>query len=810
MTEVSLSRIDAATEQLYALLPAHIRSLDAANGLALKALFEVLAAGSAEIDREIDTLYDSMFVETAAEGALDDLAALVAAEPLHPLPPTSGRSARAFIANTVRYRRGKGTARVLEALANDVGGFGAAAVEYFMRLARTQNLIDVRAERPGTAALVPGTTGARTATAFDVLPRLVDVRSIVRAGGRHHVPHVGVHLLRPVVPFFAPPALQNNLPAADLAQVPLARPWPVGGVARRGYFQLSAQPERMLRLFNPDRRSEASGRVVDTELPDRLRRLPLHLETEELRKAKLEGREADISEPPWLTDLGMPFTIFLRNAGATTFEAVKKDEIQIANLDVAPTPAGARPAAAKTYKWFTGATNAPAPHSGTYTIRCGFDPVTGRIIIATPAPGQPDVEEVRVAYGTGIGREIGAGPQDRNTADMPFEILDTEKLTNFVRVVDPTQPETGAAGDNVRQVQTLAKALAEWAANGAGKRGFIVLTRCDSEGAVSPATNTPVVVHPNSELHIVSAQWRTSALSNDPQRRGYLVRRDRRFTIDAPLRVTASAPPPQGQRAGVLVLDGLELTSGLSIAVRALSRLSIRHSTIRLPGGSAISTTAALEGLAIEIDRAILGRINLNFGANPATGSLAITDSIVSADGAGSAIEATSIDAVLANVTVLGMATFKSLEATNVIFNEAATVVRRQSGCARFCSIATGSVMPRRFRCQPDLALAAAAERKAAPLTATEQDSIILGMTPLFLDTLLDEPTVAMLHPLANNAIRLGGENDTEMGVFSAAAEGLRMANLIRLFTDYVPVGLEAGIIDDTRSSAAATRRNRP
>src|SRR4051812_36025445 len=127
MTEVSSTRIDAATERLYALLPAHIRSLDAANNLALKALFEVLAAGSAEVDREIDTLYDSMFVETAPDSALDHLAALVAAEPLHPLPPGSGHSARAFIANTVRYRRGKGTARVLEALANDVGGFGAVA-----------------------------------------------------------------------------------------------------------------------------------------------------------------------------------------------------------------------------------------------------------------------------------------------------------------------------------------------------------------------------------------------------------------------------------------------------------------------------------------------------------------------------------------------------------------------------------------------------------------------------------------------------------------------------------------------------------
>ena len=59
-------------------------------------------------------------------------------------------------------------------------------------------------------------------------------------------------------------------------------------------------------------------------------------------------------------------------------------------------------------------------------------------------------------------------------------------------------------------------------------------------------------------------------------------------------------------------------------------------------------------------------------------------------------------------------------------------------------------------------------------------------------------------------AIRLGGEGETEMGVFSAAAEGLRMANLTSLFDDFVPFGLEAGLIDDTRSSAVATRRNRP
>ena len=56
----------------------------------------------------------------------------------------------------------------------------------------------------------------------------------------------------------------------------------------------------------------------------------------------------------------------------------------------------------------------------------------------------------------------------------------------------------------------------------------------------------------------------------------------------------------------------------------------------------------------------------------------------------------------------------------------------------------------------------------------------------------------------------IGGENDSEMGVFSGAAEGLRLANLSSFFDDYVPFGLEAGVIDDTRSTAVALQRNRP
>jgi len=179
-------------------------------------------------------------------------------------------------------------------------------------------------------------------------------------------------------------------------------------------------------------------------------------------------------------------------------------------------------------------------------------------------------------------------------------------------------------------------------------------------------------------------------------------------------------------------------------------------------------------------------------------------------------VEADALDAQLDNVTLLGTSSFKSLEATNVLFTDIVTVKRTQAGCVRYSYVhncydpVAGSRVPRRFRCLPDLARAAAVTRKQADLTPLEAAEIDLGVRPLFLDTGFEEPTCAMLHPLASEMIRLGGEGEAEIGAFARAAEGLRMANIRRLFDEALPFGLEAGLIDDTRSSAAAARRNIP
>lgn len=820
------SRIEAVAEALYRLLPAHVRQADLTGTGSLRALFGVLGRASAEIDAEIEAWYDALFVETAGEAALDAIAALVAAPALHPVPGDSGLIRRPFVANTIRYQRGKGTARMVETMAADVTGLAAIAVEYHQRLARCAHLLNVRPDRPATADLVPGRTMASLGGAFDLLPRLLDTRRIDRTRpgrpvGRHSPTSVGVHLLRPLVMRFPSPAPKAVSPpdavaAADLAGVPRARPWEVDGAEKPGYFQLAQQPGAVLRLFNPDRRSAAEGtRVREVDLPDRLRRMPLHEETTELRAAKLEKRPLRLPDRRWFDErAGAPFTVFLRRDGESAFRRVPADEIRIANLESPPAPPGARPAAEVTHVWYEpGATAAQRRTTPTHPIACALDPVTGRIVVPK-APAGPDVVEVRVACATAAGRAVGAGAQDRNALDQPFDIRDTGGPRDLVWIVDPTATAGGSAETSGRTVPALATALAEVAALGAGRRSFVVLARCDLEGAPAGSGTLDVTVPPASEVYLVAAQWRpprpTPGADPDPALRGFLVRRERRFTVDAPMRVlrgTGEATAP----AGRLVLDGLELTRGLALQAACVAELHLRYVTVRAPGEVAVRAEGPLEATRVEVDQAVCGPLRIGDSGVLATGALVVRDSVVTADGApGDALAAPGLDSTLCNVTVLGTSSLRSLTATNTVFAETVQVTRRQTGCVRYSFVPAGSATPRTFHCQPALALGAAEEAARRPLTADEADAVRLANEPVFLDVSAGEPTLAMLHPLCPDSVRSGGDEDAEMGAFARAAYGIAVSNVRALSDEYLPVALEAGIIDETRSSAVAARRNRP
>jgi len=182
-------------EKIYALLPSHYRVRDDAEGGPLRELLGVIAEQVAVLEEDLAQLYDDQFVETCAEWVVPYIGDLVGARNLF-VWPGAEFSNRAQVANTLAYRRRKGTAAVIEQLARDVTGWPANVVEYFQRLATTQYMNHLRPENVVTPDLRRGDALALATTPFDALARNADVRHIQSRGGLHNIPNVGIFLWR--------------------------------------------------------------------------------------------------------------------------------------------------------------------------------------------------------------------------------------------------------------------------------------------------------------------------------------------------------------------------------------------------------------------------------------------------------------------------------------------------------------------------------------------------------------------------------------------------------------------------------------
>ena len=183
---------DAKT--LYELLPAIYRLRDAGEGYPLRDLVAVLAETAAILEEDLEQLYDDQFIETCADWAAPYIGSLVGYRTLHGVVPRIS-SPRAEVANVVAFRRRKGTASMLEELANDVTGWRARSVEFFERLATTQYLNHLRPGSAYTADLRDWEALERAGSAFDRQQHTVELRK-VGSGGRYGIGNVGLFLWR--------------------------------------------------------------------------------------------------------------------------------------------------------------------------------------------------------------------------------------------------------------------------------------------------------------------------------------------------------------------------------------------------------------------------------------------------------------------------------------------------------------------------------------------------------------------------------------------------------------------------------------
>jgi hypothetical protein len=127
---------------------------------------------------------------------------------------------------------------------------------------------------------------------------------------------------------------------------------------------------------------------------------------------------------------------------------------------------------------------------------------------------------------------------------------------------------------------------------------------------------------------------------------------------------------------------------------------------------------------------------------------------------------------------------------------------RTQAGCVRFSFVPAGSRTPRRYRCQPDLAADKAIAEALAinpALTAAQRAQIraavVARVVPAFTTVRYGQPAYAQLRTHSPLELRTGAEDGSEMGVYCHLKQPQREANLRLRLDEYLPFGLEAGLI---------------
>lgn len=186
------------TDRLYGLLPSVYRLRDAEQGQPLRALLALFAHELQALEEHLEQLYDDQFIETCAGWAVPYIGDLIGYRPLHGASPAV-RSPRAEVANTIAYRRRKGTALMLEQLAADVSSWPAHAAELFEQLATTQYMNHLRPHAPATARVrSPGVMRAvrESHGAFNTAAHTAEMRRPEAGSGRFNIPNVGLFLWR--------------------------------------------------------------------------------------------------------------------------------------------------------------------------------------------------------------------------------------------------------------------------------------------------------------------------------------------------------------------------------------------------------------------------------------------------------------------------------------------------------------------------------------------------------------------------------------------------------------------------------------
>src|SRR6266571_5384719 len=566
-------------EQLYALLPAIYRIRDTERGEPLKALVNVIAGQAAVMEADIARLYENWFIETCDEWVVPYIGDLLAVRGLHSLGPDAPFSQRALVADTLSYRRRKGTATVLEQLAHDTTGWNARAVEFFELLETTQHFNHVRPRNFRTPDLRDTNQLELIDTAFDVAAHTEDVRDIKLNRGWYNIPNIGLFIWR----------LQSYFMQQSSARA-VAKPTD----GRYTFSPLGLDGP----LFNrPQTETQITHLAEEINVPGLLRRRPLYDELETRRQTLVDGGEP---EPIYFGSQPVLQVFTQKNPGDPLVE-VAPEEILICNLSEPPMAVPEvwlRPPTSKLYQPSAGGAKQQP------TIKVAVDPVLGRL--AFPKGVKPN--DVRVSYAYGFSGDLGGGPYNRRQS-----VADTltRKVNWQVGVSKEVAPVAG------KIFSTIADAVKKWNLLSAGTVGTVgVIAVMDSATYVENLTGANRIQIPEgSALLIVAADWpEEPVFGGSPGQKqrvtGHLEPDERRPHVLGDIGATGIAPS-DSETPGELNFNGLLIEGKLTIDGTLsgnLGALGVTHCTL-VPNNGGLAVTSKNDQLKIKLDLSICGPI---------------------------------------------------------------------------------------------------------------------------------------------------------------------------------------------------------
>lgn len=723
-------------ERLYNLLPAIYRVRDDAQGEPLRTLLSVIEDELERIEADVEGLYDNWFIETCDEWVIPYIADLLGVRLLHPVNMAGVFSQRAYVANTLRYRRRKGTPAVLEQLARDTTGWPARVVEFFQRLGTSQHLNHIRLANLRTPNLRQTDELELVGTPFETVARTVEVRHITSNRGKYNIPHVGLFVWR-LQPYAVTRGAARAVidPAEDALGV------------RFTFNPLGMDAP----LFNrPQTEAEITHLAEEINTPGPLRRRALYDDLEALRQALVENRTPHsryFGDRPVLQ-------IFLDGSDI----AVSPAEILICDLSDWRQP----PATIDYAVIQTDENGDQTKVTEARPITVAVDPHLGRLTVAVATP-----ETVHVSYRYGFSSDVGGGPYNRQAT-----------LTTVTSV---EQFGATVSKQDLADHTTLAAAIAAWAA---APQAAGVITILDSDTYVESLT-VPMAV--GRSLVIQAASGHCPLL---------------RLTDGSPVPADLLITGGDGNGTA-LTLNGLWVEGAINVQPDSLEQLRLLHCTLTPGRQRALDGTPLHPDLPsvvasgpnidfrLEVERTITGPLYLPANSDGLHATDSIIDALADERNAVAAEDGVGIGppVTLERVTVIGQMAARQFDLiSESIVTGRVIAERRQIGCIRFSYVPDGSRTPRRHRCQPDLALSGVTDPAA-------HANLRAGLIPIFTARNYGNPAYLQLSEQCADAIRTGAEDGAEMGVFHHLQQPQRAANLRTALDEYLPFGLEAGII---------------